>query len=497
MRISRWPVLLCGWLLAVTGQTANAFYPADGYSYESPSSDAGGDEEEVFDGPSADYYEGEGGAGGLVYQPVQYLEDGYGGMPMHGGGDPYYMQGGYPPNAWPGVSPYSQHNMEGVYNDGGVWRYQANDDNRKHVFSTEFLLAWGLRPGSHIIGDPRYTNLTFSDGNNSDRADPGIAFPRQNTNQFSNLQHYGVKLRYGWENPDESGLILSGMYIAGNDAVKGPGDVFNGQYNTLQPIASIAYDTAAQDYLALFDESFSQTYDQELWGADADFYASPFFRRQSLKVAFTYGVKYLRLNETFAVRGSNSNFGYVVVGRDISEGTVVDNGLPRLNTEINASATSNLIGPQIGIRYDLGGEKFKIWGQTKVVVAANIEETKVFGRNAFANLLIDPAGSGGLAFNVPPPRNVPFSNRNSTTHISPILDQSIYGEFPLFSVLPIVNRMSFINKANFRVGYNFLLINEVQRPAAMIVYNSGDPGIRTHRSWFSLSTVSFAADWRF
>lgn len=491
MRISRWPGLLCGLLIvAVAGQTANAFDPG----YESPIGYAAGDEEGggYYDEPS--YFDGEDSMGGLGFQPVQYVEDGYGAMPMYGGGDQYFMQGGYPPNAWSGVSPYS-HQMEGVYNDGGIWRYEANDEERKHVFSSEFLIVWGLRPGSHIIGDSLYTNVTFSQGTNGSR-DPSEAFPRQNSSAYSNLKHYGLKLRYGWENPDESGVILSGFFVAPNEAIKGPGNFYNGQSNSLKPVASIAYDTAASGNLALFDESFSQTYDQEVWGADLDAYAAPFFKRNSFKLAATYGVKYLRINETYSIRGSGSNYAYTVVGNTIDPSTVLPTGLPLLNTEINASATSNLVGPQIGLRYDLGGEKFKIWGQTKFAVAANMDSSKVFGRNALANAQVFPAGGGALLLPVPS-SNVTFSNKVSGTHVSPIFDQSIYGEFPLFSVLPILNRVSFINRANFRIGYNLLMVNDVQRPASMIVYTEGDPGIRTHRTWFTLSTLSFSADWRF
>lgn len=492
MRISRWPVLLCAGLLAIVGQTANAFDSA----YESAIA-YGGYETAEDDG--ADYFDDSSEYGGFVgtdgfgFQPVQYVEDGSGGMPMYGGGDPYSMQGGYPPNAWPGVSPYTQHNMEGVYNEGGVWRYEANDDERKHVFSTEFLLVWGLRPGSHIIGDSQYTNVTYTRGTNSDRSRRDPSFPLQNSSQYSNLTHYGVKLRYGWENPDESAIMLSGFFVAPNaadkDATGGPGRQRGRFRNLINPgqidptasprqgLASIAYSDAAIGNLALFDRTFTQTYDQEVWGTDVDGYFAPFFRRNSFRLAASLGAKWIRLSETYTIRGSSS-------------------GDPQLNTEINASSTSNFIGPSIGLRYDLGGNKFKLWGQTKVAVAANLEDMQVAGRNAFANANVS-GGSGSAFYIPPPPYNVTFNNKRSNAHLSPIIDQSIYGEFPLFALLPIVNRISLINQANFRIGYNFLVINDVQRPANMIRYTAFDPTVRTNRTWFSLTTVSFAADWRF
>lgn len=255
---------------------------------------------------------------------------------------------------------------------------------------------------------------------------------------------------------------------------------------TTGPLASIAYNSNffGQNVanFGLFDETFSQTYDQEVWGVDLDAYAAPFFRRPSFKVAATYGVKYLRVSETYKIAGSGSSTG--------PDQTFT--GFPALNTEFNASATSNLVGPQIGVRYDLGGERFKIWGQTKIAVAANMDRTSLFGRNAFGNYI----PSAGLIVS-PPSSNITFNKKQSGAHVSPIFDQSIYGEFPLFSVLPLLNRLSFINRANFRVGYNLLIINDMQRPASMIKYDEYDPAIRTNRTWFTLSTVSFSADWRF
>jgi hypothetical protein len=90
-----------------------------------------------------------------------------------------------------------------------------------------------------------------------------------------------------------------------------------------------------------------------------------------------------------------------------------------------------------------------------------------------------------------------FNATKSHVHIAPVFDQSIYGEFPLFKILPFINRLSFINQAQFRIGYNYICAWEVARPANQIRYDEFSPSIQTNRTWFSLSTVSFAADWRF
>ncbi|MFN0052895.1 MAG: hypothetical protein ACKV0T_11945 [Planctomycetales bacterium] len=491
MRISRWPVLVCGWILAaVLGQTAVAFQPPD----------------------MSNGVQGEGAG----YAPGAYADGSGGGAPGYGG---YFDQGmDYPANPWPAVSPYSQNNMEELYNDRGLWQFAANSDQRKHILSADFLLAWGLRPGNQLLssGELPASTLFFDNGTSSGNNGggtgntntltniifPGHPYPTQKTNVFSNLQHYGVRLRYGWENPDESGMVLSGFYLASNQVTKvlHPNSLINsstsrttaggagvGIPDPLVPLASIAYNNGYGGVLALFDSTFVRTYDQQFWGADADIYISPFLRRDGFKMALTYGVKYFYLSETLGIHAEDSGqSGNLGPGSNPFGPGTVDFNLPIIQTWVTSQATSNLVGPQIGVRYDFGGEYFKIWGQSKVAVAANIENLKVYGKNAYGNL--GPVINGG---------DLPFNNTRSVTHISPIFDQSVYIETPIFRIIPVVNKMTFFNTANFRFGYNFLLVGEVSRPANMIDWNLNSPSVQTSRTWFSLSTLSFGMDWKF
>ncbi|MGQ0636840.1 MAG: BBP7 family outer membrane beta-barrel protein [Planctomycetaceae bacterium] len=486
MRIPFWPVLVCGGLLAtVVGQTAFAF--GDGYIDASPVvSAAGADSSDLFTDPS---YEGPFD-GAPAYQPAQYMSDPAAGMGFAG------APGGTvpPPNAWPNISPYTQHNWEGYYNDQGLWNYEANDDRTRALLSLEFLIVWGVKPGNHLIGS-QLSDFVAARTISSEPQFLSNVFPNQTTSNFNDMSHYGVKARYGWENPDKSGFIVSGFYAAEKERTVGAdtphdnpifgapnGDPLN---PNLQALASITFQQpGGGGNQVTYDTSFLKTYDQQFWGADANFYMAPFFKRPSFTAQMLYGVQYLRIWESLSVNAVDSSLGYTVSIPSGEIGNIVDLGFPQLQTTINSQVTSNLVGPQIGVRYDLGGDKFKIWGQSKVAVAVNMDNARVFGANAID--FIDRGLFGPRSFN----------NSVSHTHISPIFDQSIYGEFPLFSILPLVNRLSFINRANFRIGFNYILVGEMARPANVIVYTYGNPTVNADRTTFSLKTLSFAVDWR-
>lgn len=459
--------MLCGWVLAAfAASTAHAVEPADAAS--------------EFAVRANDGDEYAGASEGAFWQPVQYAEPGPGAGPMPMG-NPYFG-GEYPPTAWPGISPYETPEFSQTFNDGGIWQHEDRYGIRKYLYSAEMLITSGLRPGTQLIGAAGIPAATQHFAGETD------IFPQQTTATFANLTHLGAKLRYGWENTDDSMFIVSGFYIAQSHQAKGPlGTLQIPLGSGLQPLASIPYNNGFFGTLATFDTNWYQSFSQEAWGADADIYLSPFFRRDSFKVYLTYGVKYLRINEQFNVRARDSSQAYVVV---IPPGTITNvtqTGLPELDTQINSSTISDLIGPSVGLRYDLGGNSFKIWGQSKLAVCVDMDRSRVWGQDAITfQDLIDGA-------NTP----IRFNTSKSHVHIAPVFDQSIYGEFPLFKIIPLINRLSFINQAQFRIGFNYVCAWEVARPANQIKYDEFNPSIQTNRTWFSLSTVSFAADWRF
>jgi hypothetical protein len=474
MRIPKWPVLVCGMLLAtMVGRISHAAEPRGG-SVPAVTQADGLDYSGLFDDDDDSDAE--------AYQPVDYATP----APAEG-----YFGGGYAPptmpapTAWPEMSPFLPpgYNRDQIINDDGIWQRDLNNQPRKVTVGIEFLYGKGLKPGSHLIGSRKFNNLFFFP------AFPQI-FPHQFTNAFSNLDHYGVRGWYGVENYDQSGFMWSAFVLFPREATAGPGrQYFNdGNFSQLSThLIGIPLDDGGDGEIVPFDSAFQQTYDQTIWGTDIDVYMEPFLASKNFRLQALWGVKYLGISESFNVTAGDSGLGYIITLPDgtIDLSTVTNIGIPPYELKVFGRTKSQLVGPDIGVRYDLGGDHFKLWGQSKFGVAANFEKLTVGGANVVngfdANALRGPR----------------VQHTKSTTHLSPFFDTSIYAEFPLFSMIPYVNRWSFINKANFRVGYNYVVAWEIARPSQIIDYKLLDPQITTKRTWFSYNTISFAIDWRF
>jgi hypothetical protein len=218
------------------------------------------------------------------------------------------------------------------------------------------------------------------------------------------------------------------------------------------------------------------------------------------------GAKYLRISENFFVQGDDSGLGYGVDlptsgggggGGGTFEGPFTQLTSP-YSTIINSSVTNNLIGPVIGLRYDLGGDKFKLWGQSKFGLMADIESRSVSSSNLNQFKLVTPTtldpnfGAGPAAITSPLPTRVTSNH----THMAALFDQQFNLEFPLFSILPLVNQMAVFKQANFRVGWQYVVVSEVARAANQINYNINEATINNHRSWFSYNVVNFGVNWK-
>jgi len=351
-------------------------------------------------------------------------------------------------------------------------------------FSTEYLLAWGQGPGDSLIGAEQYRNVPFF---------PGfpVPFPHQTTGAFGDQFHQGVLGRFGWDNEDGSGFQFSGFDVFGRQEQKGPGQVFHGSdFGNLATLASIPLDDGAGGSIvspkAPFDSAFLQTYNQRIFGGDIDAYLAPFFTRPSFRLRFLWGAKYLNIRENFSVQAGESGLDYVVDENTgaIVPGTVKDIGLSPNVLSIRSQTTSQLIGPQIGVRYDLATGWLKIWGQSRVAVAANMENLQIAGQGVTNTFQLSP-----------PPVGPPFQQSSSSCHVSPTFDTSLYLDVPLLAALPVINKLAVFNQAKFRIGYNFLVVGEIARPADIIVYKAPIPQLQSDRTTFFLNTLSLGVNW--
>ena len=298
-------------------------------------------------------------------------------------------------------------------------------------------------------------------------------------------------------------------------------------------------------------------------GGSADFFWSPIIRKKLFKVRPLAGARYLHINESFNFTGLDSGLLYgggeegddvAFIHRDVKLHSVpnqfddngdfiVDNagsfegggddggggdGDPLFTLAANRPTLSfvdmqtetHLIGPEIGIRFDLGGDKFKLWGQSKFGLLAAREEQDIRGDNIgmitrtlntpiIAN---DPlVDEGGLTdtyeqtqplIDATPQNPTPnaFSDSDDHTHISPMLEQSIFADMNLLSVVPFVNRIKLFEEAQFRFGWTVIYVANVATTNESIVWDGNPslglfPNIKTKRRSWVTSNYSFGVFW--
>lgn len=398
--------------------------------------------------------------------------------------------GGSGQSVWPATTPQaepnfpsSEPNWSDSNSDSGFrdWEFDDLSRYRSWYFGTELLLVWGANPGDNLIGSEKFADLFFFP------QAPNV-FPHQTTDAYGSPFHYGARARLGWNNDDDSGAMLTGFYVFGKQQTRGPGRVYDGSdIHDLQTLASIPLDDGGNGQIVPFDSAFQQTYDQKIFGGDIDIYLAPFFARPSFQMKFLFGAKYLQIQEQFSVVAGDSGLGYVVNLPDgsIDYSTVTDIGIPPYEMSIRSQTRSQFVGPQIGVRYDLGNETIKVWGQTKFALAADFERSQLAGQNVV---------NGFQAFAQQGP---PFSQTDNTTHVSPIFETSIYADFCFFAMLPLINQVEFLRQAQFRIGFDYLLVGEVARPANVIRYNTPIPALKGNRTNFDMKVLTLGITWNY
>tara|TARA_B100000029_G_scaffold158978_1_gene154682 strand:+ start:768 stop:2483 length:1716 start_codon:yes stop_codon:yes gene_type:complete len=295
-----------------------------------------------------------------------------------------------------------------------------------------------------------------------------------------------------------------------------------------------------------YDLEFRLTSKSRTYGASVSFILAPTYRRRKFMIRPTVGVRYMRIQESMHFLGQDSGLSYDNL-EDLDEpfngdvklhsppnnfdedrdgitdnAALVEQGgnqgggggggnndeyrfilyndptmYPMTSTLNNLSRT-DLIGPEVGLRYDLGGAKFRLWGQTKVAVAANTERLRMSGNNigmvTRQNNFLQPTPED------PQPNR--FSDRDRHTHVSPIIEQSFFAEAPLFAKIPILRRSRILSEANFRFGYTFLFVGQVARPYGSVNWAGNPseglfPSIDTTRSSFWTSNFSYSISWSY
>lgn len=322
--------------------------------------------------------------------------------------------------------------------------------------------------------------------------------------------------------------------------------------NELMNLASLPLDDGTLNGVSVpYDLDFRIKVVSQAWGTNATWMSAPVIDKKSLKVRTLAGVRYMKVKEGFGFVGRDSGLLYSdatnitgiredlklfshPTGSDENEDGIVDNAgvvedddagggtgtataffvapvdpttdiaMTPYTTVVDSSVDTNLAGPEIGFQFDLGGDKFKLWGQTKFGIMANQEKIELSGDNVGMGIRADPDDFDRPKALIDPtatdPRPNAFSSETTHTHVSPIFEQSIFAEMAIFDNVPVLKRMKILEEAKLKVGYTYIVAGEIARPFDSIRWQGMPtrglfPSIDVERSKWSVGTWSVGIDW--
>jgi hypothetical protein len=291
-----------------------------------------------------------------------------------------------------------------------------------------------------------------------------------------------------------------------------------------------------------YDIQFLMEHRLSTFGSTIDGAFAPFYDRNDLKIRPIVGGRYLHVNEAFTLHVADSGLSYgvnngdndtpdnakvfpVADGIDDDDDFIADNpaeegGLTfnQINPSdpvivrgfLESQVVSNLAGPEFGMHYMLGeGKGLSIIGHSKVAAMFNTERITLRGDNIFNHMNpddpttptelsdgFDTNNLNGLTQNA-------FTDRKTTLHVSPLFEQSLTAEIPIFANMPVLRRVQLLEDAKLRLGWTFLLVGEIADPNQSVDYSAVNPRldlfpqIQTERGVFTQNTFNVGINWNY
>ena len=286
---------------------------------------------------------------------------------------------------------------------------------------------------------------------------------------------------------------------------------------------------------APYDLQFILRQSMNTGGANAAWAFSPVYDEDNIKVRPVFGGRYFRIDETFQFNGESTLLSYTNNGdadtpinaKVFLPGTGIIPTTPTVRTYvapigptslivysyINSQVVSNLSGPDLGFQYELGRTKgIQVTGSTRVAAMFNNEKLRLAGDNIgnFMGIEVvpDPITGANISSRMystdttqGPSLNA-FGDTTSSTHLSPLLEQSLNAQIPIFDRVPVLRDMWQLEDARLSLGWTFLLIGQVADPNNSIVYNSSPVTgeflhYKADRSTFYQNTFNVGINWSY
>ena len=301
-----------------------------------------------------------------------------------------------------------------------------------------------------------------------------------------------------------------------------------------------------------YDLEYILEHSVSTFGGSADWAFTPIYEKGNLTVRPIFGGRYLQVNEGFRFYGASTLLAYGLDNADADtpinakvfpagDGLDQDNdfipdtpdepsttvnttgttftpltGLSNnliVRSHINSSVISNLSGPEAGLQYDLGDAKgMKFSGSTRLGAMFNKEQLKLRGDNIGnamgVEVIPDPITGNNIAGRMfdtdtsnGPTQNA-FSSADHSTHLSPLFEQGLNLQIPLFNRIPVFKDMWQFEDAALNLGWSYMWIGQVADPNDSILYQSSPvtgvfPKISPERGNFTQSTLSVGMSWSY
>ena len=446
---------------------------------------------------------------------------------------------------WPGISPFDHQYSEHFVDRDGLWKWRGyNNRRRKYFLGIEYIQTSFKEPKLRRIGDPNTVSLSddiiqpFTPPDPTDptvTTDPppqyfnGTFAPTNTRTAFTSESQPGTRVRWGYMDPQHQGFEATFWWTQdlNTDKVKGvpnPSLASLDDARILNPGLTVQDDTI-DGINIIYDFGTHYRWKQQAYGGNISWIFSPIVHRGSLIVQPTLGGRIMRLREFFSMFGQGTGLDYTddiitfptggggggnnnnnnTFDPDLGPdpGTTFPNpDTPPFYGLLRSDVRSILAGPEAGLRYQLGGDRFRLLGSTKFGLAANREIVKLSGQGIGSPQdLFNRFGPGSPN---PDPTKLfdqsrKFAARQQHTHVTPMLEQAIFAEANIFGMVPVLNHMRLFKNAHFRTGYTFQVFWEVARPTDSIVYRGQplDPIIRIDRSSIWIGNWSASVEWTY
>lgn len=486
---------------------------------------------------------GPGSAGAPLYPASQYAPVTPAGYP--GGGSlvpppPLPPQGAWDPIAagqnggpgahparqpWPGISPFENRYAEHS-NENGLWFFQRDNSQRRYFANLDYRYANYRRPDVTRVG----ADVALGDIPNVDATqrlaflpvDTGVLFTSFTANLGAvnttavNEQSLeseptvnGFLMEWGYRDPGDNGFDFSIWYTPEAhwaysrgfnptlNSVNTSENVQDGRPLTITNGLPIFTGITGSDFdLLIFDSFFGIDFQSVAGGADVNWNFTPVRQSSWYKISPTIGFQTIYIGEDFSVAGANTGSSVIFGdgGLATSVGPPADARLTRADLNILSEVNSYLAGPQIGLRFSVGGDNLRIRGHSQVGISINHEKMSLFGFGVGNQFLEFNSMAANPLFS----QDFQFREEQTHTRLSPTTAHEIMVEAKIFSFIPIINRVHFLEKAKFRAGYQINAVFEIQRPHRTVQYNGLPliPAIRNDQEtrWYVQST-NFGIHW--